>query len=59
MDAQGESWVSVVESSHEDSSGHDEEEGDGGEDAVSGDERLVASHVAKTIAHAYEVSNTS
>jgi hypothetical protein len=49
---QGESGVSVVESSHEDGSWYDEEEGDGGEDTVGSDERLVASHVAKAIAHA-------
>jgi len=49
---QGESGVSVVEPSHEDGSWYDEEEGDGCENSVGGNERLVASHVAKAIAHA-------
>ena len=46
----------MVEAGHEDGSRYNEEEGDGREDTMGGDERLVASHVAKAIAHAWKVS---
>ena len=52
MHTQRKSWISVVESGHENRSRYDEEEGDGSENAVGGNQRLVARHVAKAIAHA-------
>ena len=51
MNAERKPRVTVVEPGHEDGTWDNEEEGDGGENTVSEDERLVASHVAKAIAH--------
>ena len=56
VDAQRKSRIAMVEAGHEDGSRHNKEEGDGREDTMGGDERLVRSHVAKTIAHAWKVS---